>query len=71
MTGVTPMAPAPAPAAAAGLAVAAGRPAPDHAARPEAREPDTAPRRSAMRSGPATTQPDPDGHRGRLVDVFA
>ena len=71
MTGVTPTAPpASAAAAAAGLA-AAGRRAPDPSVRPDAPEPGDEPRRSPMRPDPATTQPDPDGHRGRLVDVYA
>ena len=69
MTGVAPTAPPASAAAAAGLA-AAGRRASDPSVRPDAPEAGE-PRRSPMRPDPATTQPDPDGHRGRLVDVFA
>ena len=71
MTGVTPTAATPAAAATSGLAATAGRRAPDEAARPAPAEPATTPRRSPLRPDPATSQPDPEGHRGRLVNVFA
>lgn len=70
MSGVAPTAPTPAAAAAAGLAAAAGRRAPDEAVRPAPAEPAATARRGPLRPDPASAQPDPDGHRGRLVDVF-
>lgn len=70
MTGVTPTPPAASAAATAGLAASAMRRAPDEAAGPETPEADT-PRRGPLRPPAAAAQPDPEGHRGRLVNVFA
>lgn len=70
MSGIAPTPPAGAAAAAAGLAASAMRRAPeetDHPIAPEAE----APRRGPLRAPATSPSPDPDGHRGRLIDVFA
>lgn len=69
MTGVTPTPPAGPAAAMTGVAALALRRPPEDAERALS-EPET-PRRAAARHPGMSPAPDPDGHRGRLVDVFA
>ncbi len=69
MTGIAPTPPASAPAATSGAAPAQRRP-PDEAERPLAADA-PAPRRGPATHPGASPAPDPEGHRGRLVDVFA
>lgn len=70
MSGIAPTPPTAATAATAGLAASAMRRAPEDADRPVAPEAE-APRRTDIRAAALSPQPDPDGHRGRLVNVFA
>ncbi len=68
--GIAPTPPPAAATAAAGLAASAMRRPPDEAGSPAVSDPETA-RRAPVRTPAIGPPPDPDGQRGRLVDVFA
>ena len=70
MTGIAPTPPAGPAAALSGVAASALRRPPDDAERALVSEAET-PRRPPARHPGMSPPPDPDGQRGRLVDVFA
>lgn len=68
--GIAPTPPAAGAAAATGIAASAMRRPPDEAGSPPVSEAETA-RRAPVRAPGTSPPPDPDGQRGRLIDVFA